>query len=181
MQAERSETFIITDGPSFKANSVQGVTTYYAGIRRKLEGNQNYRSTGPDTQRFAAATARSPAAPSCTTSPASTSIAPDRPRNILRCRVSSTSANTPPTNVNRNGSAQSHGRRHRLRRHQRKQQQHHHQRRRIAEVAAASHRRHRAAAPPASPPQSARSPCSGRSDGHSSSENQNRAPPPVNT
>src|SRR4030081_44726 len=36
-------------------------------------------------------------------------IAPDRPRNNLRCRVSRASANTPPTNVNRKGSAHSHG------------------------------------------------------------------------
>src|SRR5882757_8932514 len=36
-------------------------------------------------------------------------MAPDRPRNNFRCRVSKASANTPPTNVKRNGSAHSQG------------------------------------------------------------------------
>ena len=52
MQAERTETFIITDLPSFKANSFsRGVTLYYAGICREFQRNRGIPGVDPCTTR----------------------------------------------------------------------------------------------------------------------------------
>src|SRR3981081_1063993 len=72
-----------------------GEKTRHSGVNRYTARRLGYRAISGNSARQSIAWVRR--------------IAPDRPRNNLRCRVSSASANTPPTTVRRNGSAHSPG------------------------------------------------------------------------